>query len=390
MKKKITFSEGRNGNKKFAWKSSLQCGNRVIPGKSIIFRKKISGTGTEGVRKKGEYGMKKMLHRYTVVGALLAMSLMLFGSLAGATTLTAHSVYSDAHYQVQGLKMMADRVKELSGGSLELNIISGGALGYKGPDLLRVVGEGQLDISEIVSTGLTGTSQIFGVRSLPMLLSGWEDAKLFNDVARPFYEELCDKANQKLLLISSWPFADLWSVKPATSVEDLKGLKVRTYDRSGALLVEAFGGTPLALPLAELYTAFSTGLVQGTISSAVSARESNIYEISKYEIPLQVTSSSSITTINKDAWNKLSEEEQKALLQAASETEAWLTTKVQDVVKEDMATIKANNPNLEFVTLSPEFRGQIEALGAKIAQDFLEANPDAKPLYDAFMAAKGK
>ncbi len=334
--------------------------------------------------------MKRFSNRAVALGALLCISMMLFATLAHATTLTAHSVYSDTHYQVQGLKLMADRVKELTGGSLELNIISGGALGYKGPDLLRVVGEGQLDISEIVSTGLTGTSQIFGVRSLPMLLSGWEDAKLFNDIARPFYEELCDKANQKLLLVSSWPFADLWSVKAAASVEDLKGLKVRTYDRSGALLVEAFGGTPLALPLAELYTAFSTGLVQGTISSAVSARESNIYEISKYLIPLQVTSSSSITTINKNAWEKLSGEEQNALIQAAAETEAWLAEKVQEVVGEDMGAIKTNNPKLEVITMSPEFRGEIEALGAKIAEDFLNQNPEAKPLYDAFMNAKNQ
>ncbi len=334
--------------------------------------------------------MKRISNRSTVLGVLLCAFVMLFGTLADAATLTAHSVYSDAHYQVQGLHLMADRVKELTGGSLELNIISGGALGYRGPDLLRVVGEGQLDISEIVSTGLTGTSQIFGVRSLPMLLSGWEDAKLFNDIARPFYEELCDKADQKLLIVSSWPFADLWSVKAGEKVEDLKGLKVRTYDRSGALLVEAFGGTPLALPLAELYTAFSTGLVQATISSAVSAKESNIYEVSKYLIPLQVTSSSSIVTINKDAWNKLSEEQQNALIQAAAETEAWLNEKVEEVVDEDMAAIKAGNPKLEFLTMSPEFRKEIEALGAKIAEDFLNQNPEAKPLYDAFMDAKNQ
>ncbi|MBL3592513.1 MAG: TRAP transporter substrate-binding protein [Synergistaceae bacterium] len=318
-------------------------------------------------------------------------ALTVFATVASAkTTLTAHSVYSDAHYQVQGLKMMAERVKELTGGSLELNVISGGALGYKGPDLLRVVKEGQLDISEIVSTGLTGSNQIFGVRSLPMLINGWDEAELFNKVARPYYETICDEWNQKLLVVSSWPFADLWTTKGAEKAEDLKGLKVRTYDRSGALFVEAFGGTPLALPLAELYTAFSTGLVQGTISSAVSARESNIYEVTKYCIPLQVTTSSSITTINRDAWNKLTPAEQEALTQAAAETEAWLASRVREVVDEDMAAIKAKKPDFQFSELSPEFRAELEAIGAKVAADFIEKNPEAKALYEAFLSAKGK
>lgn len=325
---------------------------------------------------------------------VLAVTLMFLLVLAPAalakTTLSAHSVYSDAHYQVEALKMMGEKVKELTGGSVEFNVISGGALGYKGPDLLRVVKEGQLDISEIVSTGLTGSSQIFGVRSLPMLINGWDEAEKFNRIARPYYEKICDEWNQKLLVVSSWPFADLWTTKSVKGLEDLKGMKVRTYDRSGALFVEAFGGTPLALPLAELYTAFSTGLVQGTISSAVSAKESNIYEVTKYCIPIQVTTSSSIMTINKDAWNKLTPEEQKALEQAAAETETWLVGKVKDVVEKDMGTIKEKKPDFEFPEITPEFRAELEKLAAKVAADFIEKNPEAKPLYDEFMSSKGK
>jgi TRAP-type C4-dicarboxylate transport system substrate-binding protein len=60
---------------------------------------------------------------------VLAVTLMLLLVLAPAalakTTLSAHSVYSDAHYQVEALKMMGEKVKELTGGSVEFNVISG-------------------------------------------------------------------------------------------------------------------------------------------------------------------------------------------------------------------------------------------------------------------------
>lgn len=321
---------------------------------------------------------------------LLVSFLLIAQNAYAMTTLTAHSVYSESHYQVQGLKMLAEKVNKLTAGSVQINVVCGGALGYKGPDLLRVVKEGQLDISEIVSTGLTGSSQIFGVRSLPMLINGWNEAEKFNKIARPYYEKICDQWNQKLLIVSSWPFADLWTTKQVNGMDDLKGMKVRTYDRSGALFVDAFGGTPLALPLAELYTAFSTGLVQGTISSAVSARESNIYEVTKYSLPIQATTSSSIVTINKAAWDKLSPNEQKALSKASEETEKWLAKKVKDVVKEDMATIKSKKPGFIFQTMSPKFRSELEKAAEKVQVEFIKNNPETKPLYDEFMQSKGK
>ncbi len=71
-------------------------------------------------------------------------------------------------------------------------------------------------------------------------------------------------------------------------------------------------------------------------------------------------------TINKDAWNKLSPEEQKALEQAAAETETWLVGKVKDVVEKDMANHQGEEADFEFPEITPEFRAELEKLAAKV------------------------
>lgn len=44
--------------------------------------------------------------------------------------------------------MFADRVKEATNGELEIVVHFGGALGFKGPELLRAVAEGQIAIAK--------------------------------------------------------------------------------------------------------------------------------------------------------------------------------------------------------------------------------------------------
>jgi hypothetical protein len=80
-------------------------------------------------------------------------------------------------------------------------------LGYKGPDLLRVVKEGQLDISEIVSTGLTAAAR--SSASVPCRCSSTvgRGGEVPTESPAPTTRRSADEWNQKLLVVSSWPFA---------------------------------------------------------------------------------------------------------------------------------------------------------------------------------------
>src|SRR2546428_600665 len=71
---------------------------------------------------------------------------------------------------------------------------------------------------------------IFELHSLPFLASTPTQGRVLAEVARPAYEAAVARRNQKLLFLSPWPPAGLWTKTPVTTVDGLKGLRVRTSD----------------------------------------------------------------------------------------------------------------------------------------------------------------
>ena len=73
--------------------------------------------------------------------------------------------------------------------------------------------------------------------------------------------------------------------KKATTLEDFKGLKTKTYDKNGALVMEAVGATPFALPFSEVYTSLQTGLIDSVMTSTPTAVDGKFWEVLKSSSP---------------------------------------------------------------------------------------------------------
>jgi TRAP-type C4-dicarboxylate transport system substrate-binding protein len=322
---------------------------------------------------------------------LTVIVLCFSGAAFAKTTLTALTVWNEENYQTRGLQLMAKRVSELTGGEVELRVEFGGTLGYKGPELLRAVGDGQLDIAEMVATNVAGDAPVLGLRTLPMMIADWDEVALFDKLAKPYYDAVCDGRNQHLLVISPWPFGGLWANKEVKGLADMKGLKLRAYDRNGALFATAVGAQGLNVPYSEAYTGLATGLIDSVITSSISVREGRFYEVCKFHMPIAFATATSITTINKASWEKLTPEQQKALETASAEAQAFLWEEVKKVVAENDQFCYDNGVTL--VPVSPEFHGELVKAAESVAADWLENNKDAKDaiaLYNEFMNSKKK
>ncbi len=97
----------------------------------------------------------------------------------------------------------------------------------------------------MLTSGVAGDEPIFTIPTLPFVSRSHEEAKLLTDISRPYFDKFAEKWNQKILYIAPWPAAGLWTKKEVRSVADMKGLKTRTYDKNGALVMEAAGGRPM-------------------------------------------------------------------------------------------------------------------------------------------------
>lgn len=310
---------------------------------------------------------------------------------AAKTTLMALTVWNEENYQTRGLMLMAKRVSELTKGDLSLRVEYGGSLGYKGGELLNAVNDGQLDIAEMVTSNVAGDAPVLALRTLPMMVDSWQEVELFDKLAKPYYEKVLDRKNQKLLLISPWPFGGLWSKKKVTDIKDMQGLKIRSYDRNGALFAAACRAQALNVPYAETYTGLATGLIDSTITSSISVREGKFYEVCKFHMPIRFSTASSITTINRKVWDRLTPDQQKALMTAAAECEKFLRDEVKKVVAENDDFCYHNG--VTKVDVSGTYHNQLVAAAGTVANDWLESNKkatDAIELYNKFMTEKKK
>ncbi|MCL6448164.1 MAG: TRAP transporter substrate-binding protein [Armatimonadetes bacterium] len=304
--------------------------------------------------------------------------------------LIANSVWPAENLQCVALQNFADRVYKETNGKVQITVNSGGALGYKGPELLKAVRDGLVPISSMVITQAAGDEKLFDLISLPFLTRNQDEAKKLSNIARPYFDKVCEeKWNQKILFMSPWPPAALWTQKKVESVDDMKGLKVRTYDKNGALVVEATGGTPYPLPFSEVYTALATGTINSVITSTTTAVDGKFWEVLKYHAPIAITTTLELFTINLNEFNKLDKETQNTMLKIGKEIEAEMWVKI---AKEDEDKQKlCNDKGITTIKPSDKFMSDLSAITKNIREEWLKtAPPEAKEIIEKFNKEVGR
>ena len=76
------------------------------------------------------------------------------------TNWNANSVWPPKNLHSVGLTDFAEKVKKATNGELEMVVHTGGALGFKGPDLLKAVRDGLVPVSDMLISGVAGLGKV--------------------------------------------------------------------------------------------------------------------------------------------------------------------------------------------------------------------------------------
>jgi TRAP-type mannitol/chloroaromatic compound transport system substrate-binding protein len=163
-----------------------------------------------------------------------------------------------------GAQRFADRIREMSGGRLQIQVYAGGEL-VPPMGVFEAVSGGTVQLGSSASYYWAGkvpaaqwfTSVPFGLNAQGMnawLGSGglklWEEIyEPFNLVPRPF-------GNTGMQMGG-------WFRKEINSVDDFKGLKMRIPGLGGKVVAKA-GGTVVLKPAAEIFTSLERGVIDAT------------------------------------------------------------------------------------------------------------------------------
>ncbi|MEH7246875.1 TRAP transporter substrate-binding protein DctP [Neobacillus niacini] len=224
---------------------------------------------------------------------------------------------------VYGSNIFIDKVDELSNGRVKIEFYPNEQLG-KGADMLNLANSGAVDMIMAAPSYLPGKLPLGNAFQLPGTLP---DAEIGSNVVWDIIKDensaihKTDYANNGIrpLFASVLPLYQILTTgkNPIASLEDLKGLKLRSGGGVQDILVENLGAVPVAMETSEQYTALERGTLDGGIFNLPSLESNKTIEVLKYlTTNANVTSFVVSMAIGEKSWNKLSHDIQNILIEA--------------------------------------------------------------------------
>lgn len=256
--------------------------------------------------------------------AILALAALALGPVAAdaqpkTVVWNLPHVAAPTYYHTINLNTFAAKVKEKSGGRMEIRVHPASSL-YPGPELIPAVVAGRAEMAPVLSAYLTDQMLEMGVLELPFMTSNLDEHRKAAEQLRPFFTEAMAKKGLKLLTIHTWPTQQMFSNVPLGTLADWKGRKLRVYGAESADLVRALGGAPVSIPFGEVYVALQRGTVDGAMTSATNAEPMKFFEVSRY-INYWFLTGGSLEWLgaNQKAWDALPKDLQQAVLDSLKE-----------------------------------------------------------------------
>jgi TRAP-type C4-dicarboxylate transport system substrate-binding protein len=290
--------------------------------------------------------------------------------------------YPDGNFHTKNDVMFAQEVEKATNGALKIQVHSAGSL-IKHPEIKRAVRQGTAPIGEILESLASNEAPVYGLDSVPFLATGYDAAKKLYAAQKPYLEK--QLASEGLLLLYSVPRPPqgLYAKKEITKIEDLKGLKFRTYNAMIGRIAALAGAVPTQIEVPDLPTAFATGRVDVMITSASTGVDTKAQDYLTHYIDAQAWLPRNIVFVNKAAFDKLKPAEQKAVKDAAAKAEerGWK-------LSIDEMTIKTNAlkaAGIKVIPPSPELKAGLDKIGAQIAAEWeKQAGADGKAMLEAY------
>ena len=290
--------------------------------------------------------------------------------------------YPPGNFHSKNLVQFADDVKAATSGKLEITVHAGASL-FKVPEIKRAVQTGQAQIGELLMVVLENEDAFFGIDNVPFLATSFAEAKKLWAVSRAGTEKRLAAQGMRVLYAVAWPPQGFYSPKPLEKIEDLKGLKFRSYGASADRLGELSGMQVTTIQAAELGQAFATGRVNSMISSGATGYDTKLWEFVKHFYDVQAWLPKNMIIVNDKAWTSLDAATRDAVTKAAAtaETRGWAES--EKLTGFYLEEFKKNGMNVGVP--SPALKDGFKKIGEELSKDWLKrAGPDGQAAIDAF------
>lgn len=252
----------------------------------------------------------------------------------------------------------AETVSALTDGAVTVRLYSGGELGAGPVDQYNRALDGIADLAVGLPGYTAANFPLTLLTELPGVLdeaTGTETLWKHIDTIEPEF--------RRVKLVALWSNAQNLLYTRGKAVHtpaDVAGLKIRVPSRNAGLVVQAWGGTPVSMPVSDVYNSLQTGVIDGALIDGTATKAFKLGEVAEHlTVGMQTTISPFFIVMNRDSFEALSPDQQAAIEKAGKE-----------------ASVNGNATQLR------EAKAGIEAFAA-LGKDVIRLTPDEAAAFDA-------
>ena len=272
----------------------------------------------------------------------------------------------------------AEKVAELSGGTIKLDVQAAGVLGSENDVLDAMIGgSDSIDISRISAFALSN----YGCTKASLLTipytfvdrdHWWAFAN--SDLAPEFLNEPQTVGIPlRGIFYGEEGFRHFFTKNPVNSIADLAGMKLRvSNDPIMNGMVEGLNASPTVVAFGELYSALQTGVVDGAEQPIANYKSNAFPEVANNLILDGHTLGAIQAVITDTAWAKLTADQQAVIMEAGKLTQAFNAELSAGAEAEVLEQLIAEGCNVVEVTNKAEWAEACSAIITKSA----ESNPE--------------
>lgn len=315
---------------------------------------------------------------------VLSLGLTSLPAAAQSTMKLASATINDVQHEWQ--KVFAEELKTRVGDAVKTEIYPASQLGAI-PRMAEGVLLGTIEAFTTPTSFMTNVDPRFQAFDVPGLFKSPQDVD--NAIHDPEYRAsletmFLDKGLRVIGAIYNSPTV-VFTMKPVTTLDGLKGLKIRTFASPMQIKpMELVGATPLPLALTEVIPQLESGGLDGMLVGMPILTAFKYYDVGKNITDLRFAEIVSVTVVNEDWFQSQTDEVKKAIVEAgrAAETSVfpWGVENVQKTYQ-----IWSENGGV-VNKLSNEDQARMEAEFQELSSTLVDADPAVKAEYERLKA----
>lgn len=307
-----------------------------------------------------------------------AACVALLSATAQAETYRLTHNTSDATSWQKGAEKFNELLEQASDGDIGVRIFPNAVL--SGGDQMKqseMVGRGDIDFVITSAINVTPLIPEMAVFSLPYLFSDYEQVD--RAIQGEPGDAVANIARDNGIEILAWGengFRELTnSVKPVSSPDDLRGMKVRVAGPMYIDVFDALGANPQQIQWTETFSALQQGVVDGQenpVGSIIVPQR--LYEVQDYLTEWHYSYDPIFIGVSEELWSSWDADTQKLVQDAAQQAMAYQRDLAREQTSSGVETLEQNG--MEITTLDD---AQVQA--------FKDATSD---VYDQWAARVGE